>query len=262
MRLHNLNIRTQLQLGLGANLLLVMVLGLVAWFQAEHLWQATQGLYEHPLLVRRALGEFKADILTMQRDMKDLLLTEDEAERRACLQSINSSEADAHRQLDRIFEAYLGPREDVELVQRALAEWKVIREESIRLVLDGRTAEAANRGRTAGIARGQVDSMLKQLDAVSRFALARGDKFYQDVREERDHLLLRLGILFLVILALFSTTGVLLWKGIREPLPGTDRGGRNNPGKERWTRAWSIWPATNSGICRLVQRPGRSFRRS
>jgi len=218
MNLKDLHLKTQLRLGLGAILLLVVTLGAVAWFQGEHLWQTTQGLYDHPMKTRRAVGELKADVLTMHRAMKDLLLAGDETERQTCLQLIDVSEADAHRQLDIIYDRYLGPREDVEHIQRSLTEWKPLREETLLLVRAGRVTEAVGRGKAAGPARSQVDLILKEIDDVSRFALARGDRFYQDAQAEKNRLQLGLAILFAVILLLASMVGFFVLNAVKEPL--------------------------------------------
>ena len=109
--LQRLSIGTQLFLGLGIILVMVGLLGVVAWQQADSLWAETQGLYEHPLLVRRAVGEIKADILTMHRGMKDAVLAESDAEITLALQEIDRYEADAHRQFEIVYDRYLGPRE-------------------------------------------------------------------------------------------------------------------------------------------------------
>jgi hypothetical protein len=50
-------------------------------------------LYNHPLAVRRVLGELKADILMIHRDMKDLFLVEGEEEISRILQSIEGVQA-------------------------------------------------------------------------------------------------------------------------------------------------------------------------
>jgi signal transduction histidine kinase/DNA-binding response OmpR family regulator len=218
MKLHDLSISTRLHLGLGAILLLVVLLGVVAWFEAERLWQKTQGIYEHPLIVRGAVGELKADILAMQRGMKEVILSKDEPERQSCLEGIDTSEGDAHRQLGILWERYLGPRQDIERIQSALTQWKAIREESIRLVRAGRLAEVISRGKPTGIGRSQADLILKEIEDVSSFSHARADKFNRDARAGRDNLLLRLGVLLAVILLLSSAISHFLLKGINGPL--------------------------------------------
>jgi signal transduction histidine kinase/HAMP domain-containing protein len=218
MRLQDLSISARLHLGLGAILLLVVVLGALAWFEAQQLWQKTQGIYEHPLIVSGALGELKADVLAMQRGMKEVILSKDEPERQSCLERVDTSEADAQRQLGVLYDRYLGPRQDIERIQSDLTQWKAIREESIRLIRAGQLAEAISRGKPTGVGRNQADLILKEIENVSSFSQARADQFNRDARAGRDNLLLRLGILLAVILLLSSAISHVLLKGIHDPL--------------------------------------------
>jgi signal transduction histidine kinase len=218
MRLQDPSISARLHLGLGAILLLVVMLGALAWFEAQQLWQKTQGIYEHPLIVSGALGELKADVLAMQRSMKEVILSKDEPERQSCLERIDASEADAQRQLGVLYDRYLGPRQEIERIQSDLTQWKAIREESIRLIRAGQLAEAISRGKPTGVGRSQADSILKEIENVSSFSQARADQFNRDARAGRDNLLLRLGILLAVILLLSSAISHVLLKGIHDPL--------------------------------------------
>ena len=142
MKLRDLMLRTtisaQLRLGLGVILILVVLLGGLAWRQADSLWAETQGLYEHPLQVQRAVSEIKADTLAMHRGMKDAVLAESDAEIAQALQEIDRYEADAHRQFAVAYDRYLGPRSDIEAAERAFAEWRAIRDEDDTITASGR----------------------------------------------------------------------------------------------------------------------------
>ena len=151
--IQRLPISQQLGLGLGIILFLVILLGVVAGRQAESLWQETQGMYDHPLQVRRAVGEIQADILAMYLAMREASEAEDEATLMQMIQKADHYEADAHRQFSILYERYLGPRSDIEVAERTFVEWKAIRDEIIRLTRADQRAEAAQLGpgrRTSG----------------------------------------------------------------------------------------------------------------
>ena len=74
MNLKNLTIGTQLILGFAAMFILVIGLGVISYFQGTQIHEQTATLYNHPLMVRRAIGELKSDILLMQRNKKDVFL--------------------------------------------------------------------------------------------------------------------------------------------------------------------------------------------
>ena len=218
MRLRNLKIGTQLRLGFGAMLALVIALGALAWVQSDLLWKDTKDLYDHPLQVRRAVGALEADILVMHRGMKDLCLAETDLERQGALQEMAAREADAHRQFQALFDRYLGPRGDVDEAYKAFAQWKAIREETRRLLQEGKTAEAAARTRAGGVGGNQANVLLDHVRTISSFSHAKADEFYLSATRRNESLgrQLGLGVGFVLLLAL--GVAYLLLKGIRDPL--------------------------------------------
>jgi CHASE3 domain sensor protein len=168
MKLSDIKISRQLQVGLGAILVCVALLGGLAWYQADQLWQATEGLYRHPLTVRRALGELTAAVLMMQRGMKDLVLAGNEPERQAVLQSIDTAEADALKQFNVLYDRYLGPRTDIDEVYHAFVAWKSLRAETLRRLQAGETA--ASRIKPGGPDDLQVQQVLSQIQDISAYS--------------------------------------------------------------------------------------------
>ena len=218
MKLNDLKIGTQLRLGLGAILLLVGLLAVQAWLQTHEIFLQTQGLYEHPLKVRRALGDIRAQILTMHRDMKDLCLVKSESERDSIVQDLDAREADVRLQFAIFYESYLGPRADIEQAEQAFAQWKALRDETRRLLREGMTAEAGSSTLPTGSCGIQVDKLLGEIKDISDFALARGDQFYQAAEQQKRSLGHQLGTTVAVILLLTLTVVWLLLKGIKGPL--------------------------------------------
>jgi CheY-like chemotaxis protein/signal transduction histidine kinase/HAMP domain-containing protein len=218
MKLKDLKIGTHLRIGMGAILLFVAVLGATAWFLAEDLWEETKGLYEHPLTVRRSIDQITIDIVSMHRDMKDLVLAENEQERQAIVQSIDIREADAGRQFDILYDRYLGPKSDIDKARDAFVEWKSIRNTTIRMLRDGKTAAAARRTKPGGVGGGHVEKLMKEIKDISNFAKNRGDQYYQDAKKHRDELIMRLKMVLAAILLLTLGITYFLLKNIKEPL--------------------------------------------
>jgi signal transduction histidine kinase/CheY-like chemotaxis protein len=218
MQLKDLKIGTQLRLSLGIILAFVLLLGGLAWMHTDLIWQETKGLYDHPLMVRRALGEIKFDVMAMQRSMKDLILAENDDERQAALVRLEPYDADARHQFEVIFDRYLGPRQDVEAALEAFAQWKAIRTETIRLLQAGQQTEALRRTKSSGIGGRQTELVLERIDTISDFALARGDKFFKDAAAHRQNLNLQIVFVTGLIVLLTSSIGYLLVIRIRGPL--------------------------------------------
>ena len=86
--LKDLKIRTQLNIGFAVVLIVVGALGFLALNYTNRLWQTTKGLYEHPLMVRVAVGELKAQILEISRDTRELCLASGEKGRLLWVKSV------------------------------------------------------------------------------------------------------------------------------------------------------------------------------
>jgi len=218
MRLTDLKIGTQLRLGLGVILLLVGLLAAQAWFQTDEIFLQTQGLYDHPLAVRRALGDIQVNILTMHRDMKDLCLVKSETERDRVVHDLEAREVDVHRQFAIFYDRYLGPRSDIEEAEQAFAQWKVLREETRRLLLEGKIDEAVARTLPTGVGGLQMEKLLEKIDRISDFAQRRGDQFYQTAQEQKRSLGHQLATVVAVTLLLTLGIAWLLIKGIKRPI--------------------------------------------
>jgi hypothetical protein len=123
VRFRDLRIGTQLGLGLG--LLLVLVIGLagLAWRQGHRLWKHTEGIHDHPLRVRRAIGTLKSDILELHVLMRDLCNPGGATRHPEIREHLDVHQSSAFRQLEIIREAYLGPRLDVRAARESLVRW-------------------------------------------------------------------------------------------------------------------------------------------
>ncbi|MCX6690639.1 MAG: response regulator [Methanoregula sp.] len=182
------------------------------------MWQETKGLYEHPLQVRRAIGDLDVDILTMHRGMKDLVTAANEQEREQIIQDISTKEVDANRQFDILYARYLGPKSDIDAAYNDFVQWNAIRTETIRLLRAGNTAEAANRTKLTGVGGAKADKVMGDIKTISDFSLNRGDEFYQAAQQHNVDLVQRLGLLLGIILLLALLVSYVLLKSIRDPL--------------------------------------------
>ena len=218
MSMRDLKIGMQVRIGLGALLLLVLTLGGVAWVQSDALWSQTHQLYEHPLQVRRAVGDAKANILRIQHGMKDLCLSENPKDFAAVLQDLDVQDAAASREMEILRNRYLGPRADVEALQRHLVAWRSVREESIRLAREGKRAEAVARIKPGGPGGALVEALLGGIQTIDDFARNMGDTLYRAAKVQRSSLRVRLVGVTGAILLLGLFVSYFLLKGIQGPL--------------------------------------------
>ncbi|MEI6293445.1 MAG: ATP-binding protein, partial [Methanomicrobiales archaeon] len=218
MKIKDLTIGKQLGIGLGIILALVILMGAVVVIQEASLWQETTGLYEHPLQVRRAIGDLDADILLMHKGMKDVVLADNDQESAENIQLIDTKEADAYRQFDILYNLYLGPRSDIDNTYNDVVGWKSIREETIRLLREGDVDGATQRVKSTGAGGTQVDKIMADITKISDFSKERGDQFYRDARKHQDDLNVQLVVLLGAILLISLGVSYFLLKRIRDPL--------------------------------------------
>ena len=218
MKLSDLKIGTQLIIGNGLIIILIIFLGYVSLRQSDKIAAQTTKLYEHPLQVRRALGELKTDILFIHRGNKDLCLAENDIEIGVILQEIDKYKANAFKQYDILYKLYLGPINDIESAHNDFIKWNTIRDENIRLLNEGNLQELISRSKSEGVSGSQVEILLDHIQKIDDFARDKGDEFHLNSVEISASLNQRLGFLLVFILILTLVLISILTRNIRNPL--------------------------------------------
>jgi signal transduction histidine kinase/DNA-binding response OmpR family regulator len=218
MKFKDLKISIQLSVGLGLIVGLMLLVGLVAMYQGQRVWAETEGLYEHPLQVRRATGELSMDIMAIYQGMQSIVVAQDQDEISAIRQKIAASEANADRQFAILYDRYLGNKADIDKVHEGFAQWKDIRSETVNMVVAGDVAGAAARIRHEGVGGRKVANLLDLLSKVSDFARQRGGTFYNDAESHNNEMKVMMGILMAIIVLLTMLISYILLRSIRTPL--------------------------------------------
>ena len=218
MRPLELKIATQLRFGLGLVLALVVALGALAWMQTDTLWRQTKGLYDHPYVVRQALGRVDVDIGRISRNTRDLFVAGSERTKGDALQTIEAAVADASRQMLILRDRYLGPKADIVALESAFDRWESLRDETVRLIDSGRGQEALARVRVGGIQYTQERLLMNRLRTVESFAMSQAELFYRSASMERQSLGRNLGISVAVILVVTLLVAGQLLRAVMTPL--------------------------------------------
>lgn len=218
MKLTDLKIGTQMRIGLGVIMFFVIILGALAYIQADKLWLETEGLHDHPLTVRRAIGELTACVLSIDANCKDLLLADSNEEKQVINQQIDIYEEGVKKQFPVIYDRYLGPKNNIIDAENAFIQWISMQNDNRQLIRAGNLAEAEKRMKTTGISGIQLKILLGNIKVISDFAIARGDEFYKDAVNHRNSLMVQLSVIFFVILGLIFYVSAVLLKSIKEPL--------------------------------------------
>jgi signal transduction histidine kinase/CheY-like chemotaxis protein len=219
MNIKNLTIGTQLRLGLGAILLLVAALGVVAYVQTDVIHQQAEIMYQHPLQVRRALANLEADVLKMQLGVRDLMLATRQPEKLAARVAMDVATESATQQFTVLEARYLGPRADIDAARTAFVKWRTVRDEWLMKPALAGEIEAAKATLLPGGPVGKArDELLAAILKIDDFAKNKGDELYATSRETSEALNRQLILIVAAILLLSLGIAWLLLNGIRRPL--------------------------------------------
>lgn len=218
MKLKDLKIGTQLKIGFGIIIVLILILGAISWRQSNKIAEQTTNLYNHPLTVRRSLGELRADILYIRLGMKEMTLANDNKKTAEILGVIDNYEADVFKQFDVLNDRYLGSKTEIEHAYDDFITWNAIRDETIRLRYDGKTKEATARSTTGGVEVNQAEKLLEHILTFDEFARNKGDQFMQSAIVLDNSLNRQLGFMVLGIFGITFLIVFILMNNIRRPL--------------------------------------------
>ncbi len=218
MQFKDMKISTQLRISIGATILIVVCLGFLAWLQTNTLWQNTRWIYDHPLQVNRAIGVLETDIMGMRMEIRHAMLTNNLKSFQTARKRSAIHQANAERQIDLLFERYLGPRSDIEDIQNSIKGWVSTRESNWVLLHEGKVDIALSRIFDEGDLGAQRALLVKQIQKIDDFAKTKADTLYLDATQLKTALNMQLIFIIGFIILLTSGIGYLMILGIKKPL--------------------------------------------
>jgi len=183
MKFSNVQIKTQLLSGFAILLLFVIVLGVMGISQSGAIADQTKLLYDHPLQVRRAIGQLNADILSIHQDMYSVMLSDSESTITELIVDMDSSIADAFDQIEILESRYLGPRSDIETIEQEFIKWNSIHDETLRLFQEGENAEAVVRTLPNGEGGKQAEVVFIAMEQISAFQINKANELYNNSQQ-------------------------------------------------------------------------------
>jgi len=203
MKLSNVKVSTQLQVGFGIIVAFIVVLGAIAWHDRNEIAQQTSDMYNHPLAVRKALGTLQSDILAYRLETKDDILFANKKSQQAEIHYVSDRMDDAERQFNVLYDRYLGPHVDIDDVHKAFEVWKELEDDAWRQAESGQIAEALARIKSNGDLGKAREQLTLTLNKVDTFAQNKADQLLKNATELKGNVNRQLGIL-LVLIILFT----------------------------------------------------------
>ncbi|MDT8424418.1 MAG: diguanylate cyclase [Methyloprofundus sp.] len=174
--------------------------GGTAIFNAVKLANLTEGMYKDPFVVSNTVRDINIKLLTMHRDMKDVVLSANERELDDAIDAVNAMEKQILSDLEGISMQFLGDMAMTRTASQAVLDWRPIREEVIILMLAGNQSEARliNKGKGAA----QVQRINDATQALINLANTQAAMFHDEAEmNKKTTLFLLTVLLFFSVLA-------------------------------------------------------------
>lgn len=218
MKLKDLKIGTQLRLGLGLILTLLLGLGALSLRQTELLWQQACFFYHKSIEVRRIIGTLQADILAIRLEYRNYLLEESDQGKNVADQNIAVHAASAERQLHDLYEIYPGPLKDIDQARDAFVRWRSLQADNWERAKGGSIAKAMKLSKETGDVGLLRNELIGHISKISEFSRNKTDQFYHEAVRLKDALVQMLAFITATSFLFFLIVSWFLLKGIREPL--------------------------------------------
>ena len=142
----------------------------------QELSDNTQKMYTHPFQVSNAISDIQTSIITIHRDMKDIVLSQNTLEVIKLIELIQKEEDKVLYNFKTIYQYYLGDKKDIDLLFQTFKEWKPIREEVILLVQEKQLEKAIKITQNKGAEH--IDELYTQIAFLKQFAFNKAEEFH------------------------------------------------------------------------------------
>ncbi|MBI3444881.1 MAG: response regulator [Magnetospirillum sp.] len=216
MFLTRIRIVTRLSAGFGAVLLLTVIMSVLAVRTMLSMAEMATDLYSHPFMVTNALLQVESQINAMRADMLMMIHNRSPADVVRLSRQVAAKEADMEAAMEIVRSQYLGKSEDVLRLIRELAEWKVVRDQNIRLCQDGRFDAAAENSRANG--NPQIVALRDDIATIYAFARAKAAEFSGQIEARRDAATRHIVMTMIALILLGLLLSRLITRSIVVPL--------------------------------------------
>jgi two-component system cell cycle sensor histidine kinase/response regulator CckA len=172
---------TRIGIGFGVLMALLVIVGLWCLHQINDLYEINQSLYRHPFTVSNAVLRIENNVVKIQRNLKDIVLTDDPESVKRYTLEIDNLERESFQDFKIISERFLGEKSRHLAALEKFKEWKPIRESVILMMDQGHRKEAAEL--TRGEGANHVDSILFAMTDLHNFARNKAATFYKEAQE-------------------------------------------------------------------------------
>ena len=160
---------------------ILLLLGWVGFASVNKLTDMTLLLYEHPFTVSTAILRIHANLLGMHRSMKDAVLANSAEDIEKYRQIVDEREGKVLADFLIVEKYFLGEPRQVQDARQVFLEWKPIRDEVIRLRMEGLRQDAGMMSQTAS--NRKVEAIEGKITLIQEFAEEKAMSFRVQAKE-------------------------------------------------------------------------------
>lgn len=211
-----------ISIGFSLIVIIVMMLGTASAILLSRVANNLDNLYQHPFSVSNAASTLNFHLVSMHRNMKDVVLAQNSQELEQAISLVEQHENEALQQFDIIFERFLGEPSQLNRSYRQFISWKPIRDEVIELSRDGHNHAAS--AITKGSGAEHVAELNREVGALVAFAKNKALEFHQNAKENETRALLVNLVLSLAAVFWVAALAIYIWRNLsREQKERTQR---------------------------------------
>lgn len=214
--INNLKISSRLFIGSGLLLLSVVVLGGFALQSIDIITTLTGRITNHPLRVIDEAQQAQTNVVTIQRDIRDLTRPDRKEAPEVLIRNIGKMDLELDKHLEVVRSQYLGPADDVAQLMRNLTDWRRLRDQAVALEQAGGQSDAI--AKIEYERRHYAAETEKKFQDILTFARAKANSLRDEADTEKTRAIKRLlgAIVGLFIVGTLLTR--LIIRSITQPL--------------------------------------------
>ena len=194
----------------GILAVILLAVGWIGYIAVDRTAQVTEDLYEHPFAVSTAVLRIQANVISLNRLMKNVVLASSLEEIEQYRQDMEQTKREIANDFVLVQDRFLGDPALVQEIMQAYSRTGPILDEVIKLKLDNRNLEATTLAMTAGTQN--LRDIEAKIDNVRNFAREKSRAFLENAKETRST---TLGLVLISLIAGMGLAGVIFYKAIQ-----------------------------------------------
>jgi methyl-accepting chemotaxis protein len=217
----NLSLGKRLAAAFSIVIAILLIMTALAVKQMQSLSNYTDLLYKHPFAVSVAIAKVEGSITGMHRSMKDVALANSLEQINKAVADVADIEKEALQYFSVLNERFLGDQSEIKAIQENFMKWRVIRNEVVTLMKQGKRAEAAKITEEEGAAH--IRDLNSRLLKLENFATNRANEFTMNSLAQGKSAIKNLIILVTIALILAILMSWKITLSILNPIGGEPR---------------------------------------